>query len=94
MYALVEATLEVNESIVLPQVLLEFFSRAYLSGIFQQQQQDSGSLRLQLDLKSVLPQLTGLRTELEDSKTNDTWGQSWIFHGAWFRSLCIQLFGT
>src|SRR3989441_10102762 len=94
MYAFVEAALEVNESIVLPQMLLEFFSRAYLSRIFQQQRQDSGSLRLQLDLKSVPPQLTGLRTELEDSETNDTWGQSWIFHGARFRSLCIQLFGT
>src|SRR2546422_10506570 len=75
-------------------MLLEFFSRAYLSRIFQQQRQDSGSLRLQLDLKSVPPQLTGLKTELEDSETNDTWGQSWIFHGARFRSLCIQLFGT
>src|SRR5439155_14081201 len=94
MYALVEAALEVNESIVLPQMLLEFLSRAYLSRIFQQQRQDSGSLRLQLDLKSVPPQLTGLRTELEDSETNDTWGQSWIFHGARFRSLCIQFFGT
>src|SRR5437899_8143572 len=94
MYALVEAALEVNESIVLPQMLLEFLSRAYLSRIFQQQRQDFGSLRLQLDLKSVPPQLTSLRTELEDSETNDTWGQSWIFHGARFRSLCIQLFGT
>src|SRR5437763_9871580 len=94
MYALVEASLEVNESIVLPQMLLEFLSRAYLSRIFQQQRQDSGSLRLQLDLESVLPQLTGLRIELEDSETNDTWGQGWIFHGARFRSLCIQLFGT
>src|SRR5437016_3686953 len=93
MYALVKATLEVKQSIVLPQMLLEFFSRAYLSRIFQQQRQDSGSLRLQLDLKSVPPQLTGLKTELEDSETNDTWGQSWIFHGARFRSLCIQLFG-
>jgi len=72
MYALVEAALEVNESIVLPQMLLEFLSRAYLSRIFQQQRQDFGSLRLQLDLKSVPPQLTGLRTELEDSETNDT----------------------
>src|SRR5436305_1718086 len=43
---------------------------------------------------SPIPQLTGLRIELEDSETNDTWGQSWIFHGARFRSLCIQLFGT
>src|SRR6266700_1864986 len=94
MYALVEAALEVNESIVVPQMLLELLSRADLSRIFQQQQQDFGSLRLQLDLKSVLPQLTGLRTELEDSETNDTWGQGWIFHGARFRSLCIQLFGT
>src|SRR5438309_3025270 len=95
MYALVEAALdEVNESIVLPQMLLELLSRADLSRIFQQHQQDFGSLRLQLDLKSVLPQLTGLRIELEDSETNDTWGQSWIFHGARFRSLCIQLFGT
>src|SRR5207245_1684137 len=94
MYALVEAALEVNESIVLRQMLLELLSRAYLSRIFQQQRQDSGSLRLQLDLKSVPPQLTGLRTELEDSETNDTWGQSWIFHGARFRSLCIQLSGT
>src|SRR2546427_9044400 len=72
MYALVEAALEVNESIVLRQMLLELLSRAYLSRIFQQQRQDSGSLRLQLDLKSVPPQLTGLRTELEDSETNDT----------------------
>ena len=72
MYALVEAALEVNESIVLPQMLLEFFWRAYLPRIFQQQRQDFGSLRLQLDLKSVPPQLTGLRTELEDSETNDT----------------------
>src|SRR5947208_5382539 len=94
MYALVEAALEVSESIVLPQVLLEFLSGAYLSRVFQQQRQDSGSLRPQLDLKSVPPQLTGLRIELEDSETNDTWGQSWIFHGARFRSLCIQLFGT
>src|SRR2546422_257964 len=86
MYALVEATLEVNESTVLPQVLLELLSRADLSRIFQQHQQDFGSLRLQLDLESVLPQLTGLRTELEDSETNDTWGQGWIFHGARFRS--------
>src|SRR5437870_2379657 len=68
MYALVEAALEINQSIVLPQMLLELLSRAYLSGIFQQQRQDFGSLRLQLDLKSVPPQLTGLRTELEDSK--------------------------
>src|SRR2546421_132238 len=83
-YALVKAALEVNESIVLPQMLLEFLSRAYLSRIFQQHQQDFGSLRLKLDLKSVLPQFTGLRTELEDSETNDTWGQSWIFHGARF----------
>src|SRR6266702_2685279 len=30
MYALVEVSLEVNESIVLPQMLLEFLSRAYL----------------------------------------------------------------
>src|SRR5207253_9259807 len=94
MYALVKATLEVKQSIVLPQMLLEFFSRAYLSRICQHQRQDSGSLLLQLDLKSVPPQLTGLKTELEDSETNDTWGQSWIFHGARFRSLCIQLFGT
>src|SRR5947209_10801678 len=79
---------------VLPQVLLEFFSCEYLSRTFQQERQDSESLRIQLDLKSVPPQLTGLRTELEDSETNDTWGQSWIFHGARFRSLCIQLFGT
>src|SRR5437016_8505486 len=86
MYALVKPTLEVKQRIVLPQMLLEFFSRAYLSRIFQQQRQDSGSLRLQLDLKSVPPQLTGLRTELEDSETNDTWGQGWIFHGARFRS--------
>src|SRR2546426_789345 len=94
MYALIEAALEVNESIVLRQMLLELLSRADLSRIFQQHQQDFGSLRLQLDLKSVLPQLTGLRIELEDSETNDTWGQSWIFHGARFRSLCIQLSGT
>src|SRR5438552_13364582 len=72
MYAVVEASLEVNESIALPQVLLEFLSRAHLSRIFQQQRQDIGSLRHQLDLKSVPPQLTGLRTELEDSETNDT----------------------
>jgi len=73
MYALVEAALdEVNESIFLTQMLLELLSRADLSRIFQQHQQDFGSLRLQLDLKSVPPQLTGLRTELEDSETNDT----------------------
>src|SRR3989475_12933084 len=74
MYALVEAALEVNESIVLPQMLLEFLSRAYLSRIFQQQRQYSGSLRLALDLKSVPPQRTGLRTELEDYETNATSG--------------------
>src|SRR5438876_12266976 len=91
---LVQVTLEVKQSIVLPQVLLELLSRADPSRTFQQQQQNFGSLRLQLNLESVLPQLTGLRTELEDSETNDTWGQSWIFHGARFRSLCIQLFGT
>src|SRR5438552_11099091 len=72
MYALVEAALEVNESIVLPQMLLKFLSLADLSRIFQQQRQDFGGLRLQLHLKSVPPQLTGLRTELEDSETNDT----------------------
>src|SRR5207244_12370131 len=80
MYALVEASLEVNESIVLPQVLLEFFSRAYLSRIFQQQRQDSGSLRLQLDLKSVSPKLTSLMTELEGSETNVTKGRGLIVH--------------
>src|SRR2546428_4226823 len=57
MYALVEASLEVNESIVLPQMLLEFLSHAYLPRIFQQQRQDFGSLRLQLDLKSVPPRV-------------------------------------
>ena len=68
--------------IVLPQLLLEFFSRANLSRIFQQQRQDLGSLRLQLDLKPVLPQLTGLRVEFEDSEANDTWDKGWTFHGA------------
>src|SRR5712691_7204324 len=72
MYALVEAALEINQSIVLPQMLLEFLSRAYLTPIFQQQRQDFGSLRLQLDLTSVPPQLIGLRTEPEDPETNDT----------------------
>src|SRR5207244_12914091 len=71
MYALVEAALEVNESIVLPQMLLELLSRAYLSRIFQQQRQDFGSLRLQLDPKSVPPQLTGLRTQVDDSDKTD-----------------------
>src|SRR5437868_14129271 len=74
MYALVEAALEVNESIVLPQMLLELLSRAYLSRIFQQHQQDCGSLWLTLDLNSVLSPFTGLRTELEDSETNEPWG--------------------
>ena len=82
MYALVEAALEINQSIVLPQLLLEFLSRADLSRMFQQQRQDFGSLRLQLDLKSVSPQLTGLRIEFEDSEANDTWDQGWTFPGA------------
>src|SRR5207244_12710462 len=77
MDALVEAALEVNESIVLPQMLLEFLSRAYLSRIFQQHQQDFGSLRLKLDLKSVLPKFTGLRSELDDYDTNQLTGQYW-----------------
>src|SRR5207249_10959981 len=63
MYALVEAALEVNESIVLPQMLPEFLSRACLSRIFRQQRQGLGSLRLQPVLKSAPPQLPGLSTE-------------------------------
>src|SRR5438270_13254972 len=78
MYALVEASLEVNESIVLPQMLLEFLSRAYLSWIFQQQRQDFGSLRLQLDLKSVPPQLTGLRNlRVQSRRASPASGGAW-----------------
>src|SRR3989442_1418765 len=40
------------------------------------------------------PLVAGLSVEPEDSETNARWGQSWIFHGARFRSLCLQLFGT
>jgi hypothetical protein len=34
----------------------------------------------------VLTQITALRIELEDSETNDTWEQDWVFHGAQFPS--------
>jgi hypothetical protein len=61
----VEPTLEVNECVVAPDRLMQFFAGNNLARVSQEVGEDHGGLRLQADQHPVAPQFSVCVVELE-----------------------------
>ena len=62
---------EVDEDVLRPQLLAQFFARDYFAGILEQQFENAQWLVLEPDLEAVLAQLAGARIELVHAEPDD-----------------------
>ena len=73
----IQAVFEVNDGVIRPEVFAEFLASDEFAGMFQQNRKNGDGLALELELRTVLPQLSRLPVEFKRSETDPLCGWNW-----------------